>query len=151
MPKKHCNSHKYHSTTWFQITMWQQAWPSPLLNSFWVLLVSHLSAWFPLITHHFFSAASIDPEFLCQPVGSFGDKLLCHSFWLIFNYSSTWIFLLRKDPSSSEMENPSDISQEYPLHKNSATRVWTLDSNPQFREWASCLWAFVVESGVSYL
>jgi hypothetical protein len=97
----------------------------------------------------FFS--SIHWPWIPLPVGPFGDKLLCHSRWLIINYSSTWIFLLRKDASSSEMENPSDISQEFPLHKNSATRVWTLNSNPQFREWASCLGAFVVESGVSYL
>lgn len=151
MPKKHCNTHKYHSTTWFQITIWQPAWSSPLLKSFWVvLLVSHLSAGFPLITHCLFSAAFFDPEFLCQPVGSFGDKLLCQCL-INFNYSSTWDFLLRKDASGSEMENPSDISQECPLHKNSVTRVWTLNSDLQFREWASHLWDFVVESGVSYL
>ncbi len=83
-------------------------------------------------------------KFLCQPVGSFGDKLLCQCL-INFNYSSTWIFLLRKDASSSEMEIPSDISQEFPLHKNSVTRVWTLNSDLQFREWATCLWAFVVE------
>jgi hypothetical protein len=69
-----------------------------------------------------FSAAFFDPEFLCQPVGSFGDKLLCQCL-INFNYSSTWDFLLRKDASGSEMENPGDISQECPLHKNSVTRV----------------------------